>query len=185
MQFLAQLWMPILISSVAVFILSALAWTVLPHHQKDYGKIPNEDAISDAIRAGNVAPGLYSLPHAGDPKLMQTPEMMAKYKRGPRAFITIAPPWTGSMGPQMAQSFLTNLMMMAFVGYVAYHAIAPGAAYLAVFRVVGTITFMTFAFGQLSDSVWFSKPWGAYLRHAADSLVYGLVAGGVFGWLWY
>ncbi len=184
MQFLAELWLPILVSSVAVFILSALAWTAMPHHRNDYGKIANEDAISEAIRAGNVAPGLYSMPHPGDPKLMNSPEMTAKYKRGPRAFITVALPWTGSMGPQLIQSFLSNVVMMVFVGYVAYHAIAPGTEYLTVFRIAGTITFMAFALGQISDSVWFGKPWGAYAKHAADSLAYALVVGGIFGWLW-
>ncbi len=185
MQFLLELWLPILVGTVAVFILSAVAWTAMPHHRKDYRQIPNEDAIADAIRAGNVAPGTYAIPHSGDSGSMGSPEMVAKFKRGPRAFITVAKPWDpGIFAPMLIQSFLTNLVILLFVGYVTYHTLAPDAVYLTVFRVAGTTCFMAFALGQLSDSVWFSKPWGAWVRHAADSLVYALVVGGIFGWLW-
>lgn len=41
MEFLTQLWLPIVVSAVIVFILSALAWTVMPHHKKDFtGRTP-------------------------------------------------------------------------------------------------------------------------------------------------
>ena len=32
---LTSLWLPILLSTVALFFLSFLAWTVLPHHKPD------------------------------------------------------------------------------------------------------------------------------------------------------
>jgi hypothetical protein len=184
MQFLAELWLPILVGSVATFVLSAVAWTVLPHHHKDYVKIPNEDAILDAIRAANATPGLYSAPHPGDLKQMGSPEMQAKYRRGPRVYLTVAPPWDGTMMSQLIWSFVTNVIIAVFVAYLAWNTLAPGEEYLRVFRVTGTATFMAYALGSMSDSVWFSKPWRAWGLHAADSLVYALVMGGIFGWLW-
>ena len=83
MQFAMDLWLPILLSGVAAFVVSALAWTVFPHHKKEYGKLPNESAVMDAIRAGNPAPGLYTTPHCVDHNEVGTPEGKAKFERGP------------------------------------------------------------------------------------------------------
>ena len=41
---LASLWLPILVSAVAVFFVSFLAWMVLPHHKKDINAIADEKA---------------------------------------------------------------------------------------------------------------------------------------------
>jgi hypothetical protein len=183
MQFLMELWLPILVSGVAVFILSALAWMLLPHHRSDWKKIPNEDAVSAAIRAGNVPPGLYSLPWA-EQSQMNSPEMQAKFKAGPRAFITVAGPWDGKMGGTMMKSLLGNIVVSIFAAYVAYHAMGGMPDSASIFRVVSTVGFMAYAFGTLPDSVWFSKPWGSWAKNAADSLAYGLAMGGVFCWLW-
>ncbi|MEX2181404.1 MAG: hypothetical protein WD771_05135 [Gemmatimonadaceae bacterium] len=184
MEFITELWKPILLSGLAVFVLSALAWTVMPHHQKEYARLANEDAVADALRAGNVQPGLYSVPHAADFKALGTPEMVAKMQRGPVAYITVVPPGVTPMGPTMVKSLISNLVVSVFVGYVAYHALPAGTEYLAVFRVVGTVGFMAYALGGMADSIWFGKPWKSWMLHAMDSLVYGLAMGGVFGWLW-
>jgi hypothetical protein len=34
------------------------------------------------------------------------------------------------------------------------------------------------------DAVWFGRPWSAVGKQAVDALVYALLTGGVFGWLW-
>ena len=184
MEFVMELWKPILLSGLAVFILSALAWTVLPHHRKEYGRMPNEDGIADAIRAGNIAPGLYSIPHAGDMKAMGTPEMRAKMERGPRAFITIVKAGNAGMGPMMIQSLIANIIIATFVAYITSLALPAGTDYMTVFRVVSTASFLAYGLGRIPDSIWFGKPWSSYALNAADSLAYALVTGGIFGWLW-
>jgi hypothetical protein len=184
MDFVMELWKPILLSGLAVFILSAMAWTVLPHHRKEYGRMANEDGIADAIRAGNIAPGLYSIPHAGDMKEMGTPEMKAKMERGPNAFIAIVKSGNRGMGPMMIQSFITNIIIATFIAYIASKALPTGAEYMTVFCLVATATFMAYGLGTIPDSIWFGKPWRSYALNAADSLAYALVTGGIFGWLW-
>ena len=156
----------------------------MPHHKKDFVGLSNEDAVADAIRAGNATPGMYMIPFVATQQAMGTPEFKAKLQRGPRAVVTVMPPSDGAMGPMMVQSLISNIVISIFVAYVAYHALVPGAEYLAVFRVVGTVGFMSYAMGGMADSIWFGKPWKSWMLHAADSLVYGLVMGGVFGWLW-
>jgi hypothetical protein len=36
----------------------------------------------------------------------------------------------------------------------------------------------------LTSSIWYKKSWSGTLKNVFDGLVYGLVTGGVFGWLW-
>lgn len=184
MQFAMELWMPIVLGGLAVFILSALAWTVMPHHKTEWQRLTNEDAVTDALRAGGISPGLYSFPFAADTKEMNTPEFVAKMNRGPVGFLTVAPSGVFKMGPMMAKSLVYNLVVALFVAYVVSHTVAADAEYLTVYRVAGTVTFMAYAFGTVSDSIWFGKPWKSYGLCVVDALVYGLVTGGIFGWLW-
>ena len=184
MQFAMDLWMPILVSGLAVFVVSALAWTVFPHHKKEFGKLPNEDAVMDSLRAGNLSPGLYTTPHMADHKEGGTPEGKAKFGRGPITFITVAPGGMPAMGPMMAKSLLFNLFVAAMVAYVGWHTMPAGTDYLQVFRVTGSMAFMAYALGTVPASIWFSRPWSSWLLGAFDSMLYALVLAGIFGWLW-
>ena len=184
MEFVMELWKPILLSGFAVFVVSALAWTVLPHHRKEYSKLPNDDAILAALRAGNPPPGLYSLPWASGQDEMQKPEFIAKMNAGPTAFLTVRPPGMPPMGPLMAKSLVSNIIIAIFVAYVGWHSLPMGTEYLQVFRVTGAVTFIAYGLGTVPESVWFGRPWSSFLLGAFDALLYGLVAGGVFGWLW-
>ena len=76
------------------------------------------------------------------------------------------------------------MIISAIVGYLAWHTLAPGTGYLGVFRITGTATFMAYALGWISESVWFARPWRGFAWTVVDSLLYAGVAGGVFGWLW-
>lgn len=184
MQFMVELWIPILVSGLAVFVLSALVWTVFPHHRKEFAPLSNEAAVMDALRAGNPAPGRYVAPHMADHKASGTPEGKARLERGPVAFITIAPNGLPSMGPMMAKSLLYNIVVAIFVAYIASHSIDAGAAYLHVFRITGCIAFAAYALGTVPESIWFARPWSSWLLGAFDSLLYALVLAGIFGWLW-
>jgi len=62
--------------------------------------------------------------------------------------------------------------------------VAPGAHYLAVFRVAGTAAFLTFALGPLVNSIWKGQPWSVALKEAFDGFIYSLLLAGTFGWLW-
>ena len=48
---ISALWLPIVLSALAVFVLSALAHTVLGYHWNDYRAVPNQGAALDALRA--------------------------------------------------------------------------------------------------------------------------------------
>jgi hypothetical protein len=184
MEFAMVLWKPILLSGVAVFIMSALVWTVLPHHKKEYAKFSNEDALLAALRAGKPTPGLYALPHYADQAAVNSPEGKAKIEAGPTAFVTVAPAGMPSMGQMMGLSALGCVVVMSFVAYLGYHTLQTGTAYLQVFRITGTATFMAYALATIPESIWFRRPWASYFLGAFDALLYALIAGGIFGWLW-
>jgi hypothetical protein len=183
MDFVLELWKPILLGGIAVFVLSALVWTVFPHHRKEWAAFTNEPAVADALRAGSPAPGLYSMPFMSDMKELGTPDGKARMEQGPVAYVTIAPNGVPAMGPMMAKSAAYNIVVAVFVAYVAWHALGPGAEYLAVFRVVGTVTFMSYALGVVPESIWFARPWKSFALQTFDALLYALVMAGVFGWL--
>jgi hypothetical protein len=181
---LGSLWLPILLSSVLVFLVSAIIHMVLKYHNKDYTRLPNEDAVRAAIRAGNPAPAQYVIPYCSDMKDMEKPEMKQKYTEGPVAVMNVLRPGLPKMGKYLTQWFLFCLFVSFFIGYIAAHAIPPGTTYLEVFRVVGAVGFLAYAAGAIPESIWMGKPWKVTWKGALDGLVYGLVTAGTFGWLW-
>lgn len=188
MHFIVELWQPILLSAALVFIASAIAWTVLPFHNREWKGLPNADAVRDAIKAGGGwGPGLYMFPFVDDPAAKRSPEFMAKFAEGPTGMVTIMPPGPFRMGRTMSLSFLFNILVSVFIAYVAHHAFegrGTPPTYLQVFQITGAVGFMTYAFGSMPESIWFSRPWKSWFLVAADALVFGLLIGGSFGALW-
>src|SRR5207247_8999728 len=71
---LSALWLPILVSSVIVFVASTVIHMALPWwHKGDYPKVPNEDRLRDALRPLAVPPGDYMVPRPANMKEMRTP----------------------------------------------------------------------------------------------------------------
>ncbi len=184
MEFLTQLWLPILVTGVVVFILSALAWTVLPHHKKDWDGLPNADAVQLAMRANAPAPGQYALPWARDPKMFQESAMKEKLDKGPRAYITVVPNGMPPMGPMMVRSLIFNLVVALLVAYVAWHALGAGADDRAVFRIVGATSMMSYILATVPDSIWFGRPWRNFGMQVIDGVVFGLASAAIFCVLW-
>src|SRR5690606_22185768 len=95
---IVQLWLPVLLAAVFVFVASSLVHMVFKWHNSDYRALANEDAVRAAIAAGTPPPGLYTLPHCGDMKAMQDPAMQAKYREGPVALLTVMANGMPNMG---------------------------------------------------------------------------------------
>src|SRR6516225_9800398 len=91
MTSLLELWLPILVSAIFVFIASSIIHTVLPWHKGDYPKIPNEDKVMDSLRPLAIPPGDYMVPRASSMKDMKSPEFTEKLKKGPVMMITMFP----------------------------------------------------------------------------------------------
>jgi hypothetical protein len=158
---------------------------VLKWHSADYGTLPNEEAIRDAIRAGNPAPGRYVLPHCKEMKDMGTPEMIKKYQEGPVGHVTIMANGLPNMGKYLGIWFVWSLVVAAVAAYLAArvygldHTHARAAAKLA-----GAVTFIGHGFGTVSESIWGGRPWGQSVKYLLDAALYAIGSGLVFCWLW-
>jgi len=177
------LWLPILVSAAIVFVASSIVHMVFTYHDKDFKGVPEEDKLLNALRAFNLPPGEYVLPHAGSSKERNTPEFQEKMKKG--AFIMSVwesgPP---SMAKNLIQWFVYSVIVGIFAAYVVGRALGPGAPYLAVFRFAGVTAFACYTIAQWQDFIWFKRSWGRTFRGTIDGLVYGLLTAGTFGWLW-
>ena len=181
---LLSLWLPILLSAVAVFVVSSLLHMVLTYHHSDFRKLPDEEGVRAALRPFAIPPGDYMIPGMEPGQKWNDPGRQEKMKEGPVALMTVLEPGLPNMGPQLAIWFAYSVLVGLFAAYVAGGLIGPGADYLHVHRYVGTVAFAGYGLALLQNSIWYKRSWSATLKSVFDALVYGLVTGGVFGWLW-
>lgn len=183
---LPDLWLPILLSAVLVFILSSFIHMALPWHRNDYRKLPNEDEVLAGLRPHGIAPGDYAFPStegiSGNP--MSDPEFVQKYEAGPVGFVTFAPPGHFNMGKSLSLWFLKALLISILAGYACSRAIGPTSDYANVFQIVGTVAITGYAFGRWQHAIWYGYSWKTTLKSTVDGILYGLVTAGTFGWLW-
>jgi hypothetical protein len=182
MAFLAQLWLPIVVSAVLVFVLSAVTHMFLPARKTEWGRLAKEADLQAALRG--VTPGLYAFPASSTPGENPTPEDLKRWAAGPSGWLSLVPAGPFNMGRNLGLSLLMNLFVSFFAAYIAAHALGVAPHYRAVFRLVGSIGFLAYAVGPIYEAIWYWKPAKSLGLGAIDALLYGLAMGGVFGWLW-
>jgi hypothetical protein len=178
-----SLWLPVVVSAVAVFVVSSILHMLLKYHRADYKKLSDEEAVRQAIRQGTSGPGVYAIPYAVDAQ-MKDPALLKKYEEGPVGLITLMRSGRLNMGKYLGLWFLFCLLVSFVTAYVARHVLEPGEDPLNVLRVTATIAFMAYAFGRIQESIWMAIPWPNTLRGIVDGLVYALTTGIVFWLLW-
>lgn len=185
MEFLTQLWLPIVVSAVIVFFASSVLWMALPLHKKDYSTPPNEEAVLSLLREHSFTPGQYFLPWCGGGD-MKDPAFQAKMKAGPWAMLTVmsqAP----SFGRCLGQWFASQLVIASLIAYPAAAAIQMGSAappYLRVFQIVGSIALLAHCGMAGHNSIWRGVPWRITFTQLFDGVIYALLTAGTFAWLW-
>lgn len=184
MEFLTELWLPILLSSVFVFVVSSLAHMVSPHHKSEHRALPDESKVIDALRKSVNGPGEYFFPHCASMKETSSPEFLAKLQTGPSGSVIVHAKGGIQMGKSLLQWFLFCVLISVFVAYLTRLALAPGADYLSVFRIAGTAATLGYAFSNFTNSMWKGISWWVSFKYLADGLAYALVTAGTFGWLW-
>jgi hypothetical protein len=174
-----SLWLPILLSAVIVWILSAMVWTVLPHRKNEFSGVPNEDAVRNALKG--AAPGQYWVPWGQD---MKDAGLQQKYQEGPTGIIQLWRPAMPNMGKNLVLSLLFYVVVGIVVAYITSRTLPVGTEYLQVHRVAGCTAWLAYSFAVIPDSIWFGRPWSSSVKTLFEALAYGLFTGGVFGWLW-
>jgi len=189
---LTELWLPILLSAVAVFVASSIMHTVLKYHDSDFKALPGEADVLAAMGKGGVQRGNYCFPHPGGHAGRTDPEFLARCEKGPMGFAYIIPNGPVGMGGTLVKWFIYLLAVSFMVAYVARLALVqlPGVSLFAgtdarhVLRVVSTVAFLAYAGAEPITVIWMGRRGSVALKNILDGLVYGLLTGGVFAWLW-
>jgi hypothetical protein len=177
-----SLLIPIVLSAVLVFIVSAIIHMFLGYHANDFVAVPDEEAVRNALRS--VPPGEYGVPYAGSMEAMKSAEYTEKMKAGPVVLMTVSPGAAPTMGRELTLWFVYCLVMSIFAAYIAGRALPAGADYLEVFRFAGASAFAGYVFAQWQSTIWYRRSAMTSLKNSFDGLIYALLTAGIFGWLW-
>jgi len=177
----SQLLLPALIAAVAVFIASTVIHVALKYHNSDFRKLSNEDEVRAAIRKGGATAGMYMIPHCKDGG-KQDAAMQAKFVEGPVGLVMLRPSGPISMGPFLGKWFVYCFIVSLVSGYVAHFALPEHREYKDVFRLVGTVAWLAYAWAGPADSIWMGKPWSSTWKHMFDGFWYALLTAGCFAW---
>ena len=177
-----DLWLPILLAGITVFMVSSLIWTVVQYHNRDWQPLADEDGAREALQG--TPPGQYAVPYAADNRAKAAEAWQQKFKGGPVAMITVVPHGNVNMAGQLIQWLIYCLVISIFVAYVAGSTLSAGSDYIKVFQVTSTVGFLTYGGMTGIRKIWFGQPTGAAARDLLDALIYGLLGAGIFGWLW-
>ncbi|TQV85037.1 hypothetical protein [Aliikangiella coralliicola] len=181
---IASLWLPILLSAVAVFIVSSIIHMLLPYHRSNLSAVPDEQNFRDTVRPLQIPAGEYMFPYAGSPKNMESEEYQQKLKEGPVGILVSLPNGPWPMGKSLVQWFIYSLVVGIFAAYIAVQSLQVGANYLAVMQMVGASAFAGYALSLPQNSIWYFRAWSTTAKFIFDGIIYALLTGGIFGWLW-
>jgi len=184
MTSLLALWLPILVASVLVFVASAIIHMAPLWHRNSYPKVPNEEGVRNALRPLAIPPGEYMVPRGAGMKDKDSPEFLGKLTQGPVLIMTVMPNRMPSMGKSLGLWFVYLILVGWLVAYIASRALAPGAEYLRVFQIAAATAFIAYAVALLEMSIWYQRSWSMTVKAIVDGLIYALLTGGAFGWLW-
>ena len=181
---LPELWLPIILATVLIWLMSSIIHMVFKWHNSDYQSLGNEDEVMDAVRNSKASLGLHAFPFCLDMEKMKDPEMQQKYAKGPVGFVLVLPNGMPNMGKLLGQQIGFMLLGCTLVAYAATLALPAGANYLEVFRFAMTVGFLTFGWATIPFSIWYGLQWPATFKFLLDSLIYGALIAGTFSWLW-
>lgn len=179
---LASLWLPIVASTIGVFVASSLIHMVFKWHNSDYLKLANEDAVRAAV--GKPAPGQYVIPYCKDMKDMQSPDMQKKFADGPVAFLMVRASGAPNMGAHLGQWFALNSVIAVIIAYMAAHTVPASESFLAVCRFAGGAALLAHAGGAITAGIWHGRTWRSVSKDVLDAVIYATVTAVSFGALW-
>jgi hypothetical protein len=189
MDFLLSLWLPIVLSAVAVWIVSTVFGLPFLHHKNDWigMGLSDEDALMEFLRTrgGGIKPGNYLFPDFRTREAMESERVKNALERGPVGHLSVWQPPLG-MGGKLAGTLIVYLVVSTLIAYLASITLPRTAEtdFARVFRVVGTAGILAYSFAFIPNAIWF----GAYMRTIVasifDGVVFALITGAIFAWRW-
>ena len=183
MDLLIPLWLPILLSAATIWIISAVVWMALAHHKRDFIALPDEDGLMEYLRKSGIKPGNYVFPDFRGREAMKSPKVEKALNEGPVGHLSVWPtPLT--MGSKMFATFIVYLVVSTLIAYLTRVALPGAAPFAKVFQVAATAGILAYCFSFIPNAVWFGSYKRTIAANLVDGIVYGLITGALFGWLW-
>jgi hypothetical protein len=181
---LAQLWLPIVVAAIAVFVVSSILHMALRFwHGPDCRGFSNEAEVGAAIRNGNNGAGMYMIPYC-TPEMMKDPSTAEKMKQGPVGVVYLRQPGMMNLGAYLGSWFAFCLLTSFLCAVLAAHTIPAGADHQHVLHVIAFVAAMAYGLAPIPNAIWWGQPWPATIKHVIDGVIYGGVTGLAFCWLW-
>ena len=182
MSSLGALWLPTLVSAVAVFIVSSIIHMVVRWHHSDQSRLPNEDAVMAAL-AGTPS-GEYRMPWAGSMDEMKSAAFQEKCKKGPMAIIGVFTYLERGFVKALVQWFVYSLIVSYVAGHILHAIVQDVPDTSEIFHTVGLSAFLGYGMALAQQSIWGPKHWWPTAKGMIDAVLYAAVTAGVFAWLW-
>ncbi|MEM1081304.1 MAG: hypothetical protein AAGH65_06960 [Pseudomonadota bacterium] len=179
---LISLWLPIVLCTAVLFLLSFLFWAVSPHHKPDVRQWPDEEALLEFVRRSDAQPQQYMFPLIAEADY-KNPDAIERYNNGPWGMLVLWPA-KSNMAMNMIKTVTLLLVITCTVAYVGLLTLPAGTSFAGVFHVIGIVAVLAHTTGGMLNEVWFSKPLRAKAMNALDGVVYGLVTALLMAWLW-
>lgn len=180
-----ELWLPTLLSTVAVFILSSIIHMVVPWHKNDFAKFPDEPGVLDALRSYNLAPGEYMAPRPASRSEMSSPEFAERVKRGPLVILNIQSGDSISMSRPLILWLIYVLVVSTLVGHVTYGATGGHPQdERVIIHTAGLTAFLAYAAGLWQQTIWFRKPALTSFKATFDGFIYAAATAWIFCVFW-
>jgi len=183
MHSITALWLPIIVSTLAVFVLSSVINMALPWHKGDFRAPPGEDAILDALRNAGVQPGDYMVPYASGMEDMRSEAHKQKVLRGPVVVMSVMQRKSLSIAPMLGGWFIYVLVISILAACMAVVGAASGESH-TIFHVVGLFTWAAYAAAVWPLKIWYGRSTRGALTTTLDGLIYAVATGLIFVWLW-
>jgi hypothetical protein len=76
-------------------------------------------------------------------------------------------------------------LLVSFVAAcLAASALAAGTPHAQVFHMTGVAALLGHAFYPLPMGIWWAYPWKRSVKYVVDGVIYALIVGATFAWLW-
>ena len=176
---LTDLWLPIVATTGAVFVLSSILWMALPFHKGDFQKLPGEGEYSALLKRNPLPVGRYVIGWCapGDAKAPAKPD-------DPHALLLVQRPGPVGMGKSLLIWIFYVFAISILVGYLAHLSLARGAEAMRVFRYTSVAALLAYGAAAFPKAIWEGVPWKLVPVAVFDALVYAAATGAVFAWLW-
>jgi hypothetical protein len=190
MELLLPLWLPILLSAAAVWIVSTIFGMPFLHHKNDWIGLPphDEDAFMEFLRTrgsggGGIKPGNYLFPDFRTRQAMESEKVKRALEQGPVGHLSVWPtPLT--MGGKLAATFFVHLVATTLIAYLTRIAVPGAAPFAKVFQVAATAGILAYCFSFIPSAIWWSSYKRTIVANVIDGIICGVITGAIFAWRW-